>query len=98
MAGRRSASEKVIPMKKVEIYTKGYCPYCVRAKSLLDSKNVEYTEYKIDMHPELRSSMMERANGGYTVPQIFIDDKHIGGCDEMMALERKQQLDPLLAS
>ena len=85
-------------MKKVEIYTKGYCPYCIRAKSLLDSKKVEYTEYKIDLQPELRDGMIDRANGGYTVPQIFINDQHIGGCDEMMALERQQKLDPLLAS
>ena len=68
-------------MKKVEIYTKAYCPYCIRAKSLLDNKSVGYTEYKIDTHPELRASMIERANGSYTVPQIFIDNKHIGGCD-----------------
>ena len=85
-------------MKKVEIYTKGYCPYCIRAKSLLDSKKVEYTEYKIDLQPELRDGLIDRANGGYTVPQIFINDQHIGGCDEMMALERQQKLDPLLAS
>lgn len=85
-------------MNKVEIYTKAYCPFCIRAKSLLDSKKVEYTEYKIDRQPELRDGMIDRANGGYTVPQIFINDQHIGGCDEMMALERQQKLDPLLAN
>ncbi|UAA38759.1 glutaredoxin 3 [Paraneptunicella aestuarii] len=85
-------------MKKVEIYTKGHCPYCKRAKALLDSKNVAYIEYKIDEQPELRDGMIERANGGYTVPQIFIGgDLHIGGCDDMMALEEQQKLDPLLA-
>jgi len=83
-------------MSKVEIYTKGYCPYCHRAKSLLDSKGVEYTEYPIDKQPDLRDEMIQRANGGYTVPQIFIDNKHIGGCDDMVALENKNALDPLL--
>lgn len=83
-------------MKKVEIYTKGYCPYCTRAKSLLDSKDIEYTEYKIDLQPELRDAMIDRAKGGYTVPQIFINNQHIGGCDDMMALERKNKLDSLL--
>lgn len=84
-------------MSKIEIYTKGYCPYCHRAKALLGSKGVEYTEYPIDKQPELRDEMIARANGGSTVPQIFIDDKHIGGCDDMMALERQGKLDPLLA-
>lgn len=84
-------------MKKVEIYTKGYCPYCTRAKSLLDSKDIEYTEYKIDLQPELRDTMIDRAKGGYTVPQIFVNNQHIGGCDDMMALERKNKLDSLLS-
>ena len=83
-------------MAKVEIYTKDYCPYCKRAKALLDGKGQSYTEFKIDEQPELRNTMIERANGGYTVPQIFIDDKHIGGCDDMMALEHSNELDPLL--
>ncbi len=85
-------------MKKIEIYTKGYCPYCTRAIALLDSKKVEYTEYKIDMQPELRDGMIKRANGSYTVPQIFIENQHIGGCDDMMALERQQKLDTLIAN
>ena len=85
-------------MKNIEIYTKGYCPYCTRAIALLDSKKVEYTEYKIDMQPELRDGMIERANGSYTVPQIFIENQHIGGCDDMMALERQQKLDTLIAN
>ena len=83
-------------MAKVEIYTKGYCPYCKRAKALFDSKGQDYIEYKIDEHPELRDAMIERANGGYTVPQIFIDEQHIGGCDDMMALEQAARLDSLL--
>ncbi|GGF61241.1 glutaredoxin 3 [Alteromonas lipolytica] len=85
-------------MSKVEIYTKAYCPFCTRAKALLQSKGVEYTEYAIDADPSLRDVMIERANGGYTVPQIFINDQHIGGCDDMVALEHQQKLDPLLAS
>lgn len=63
---------------------------------LLDSKGVTYTEYPIDRQPVLREEMLERANGGYTVPQIFIDQRHIGGCDDMLALESQQQLDSLL--
>lgn len=85
-------------MNKVEIYTKGYCPYCTRAKSLLDNKGVIYQEYPIDQQPELRSEMIQRANGGFTVPQIFIKSKHIGGCDDMMALEFRKQLDNLLVA
>ncbi len=84
-------------MATVEIYTKAYCPFCVRAKALLDSKGVAYKEYAIDANPDLRPVMIERANGGYTVPQIFINDTHVGGCDDLMALERQQELDPLLA-
>lgn len=84
-------------MAFVEIYTKAYCPYCVRAKSLLASKNIEFKEYPVDREPALRDEMITRANGGYTVPQIFINQKHIGGCDDMMALEQQQSLDKLLA-
>lgn len=85
-------------MSRVEIYTKNFCPFCVRAKQLLDAKGVEYQEYRIDSQPELRAPMIERANGGYTVPQIFINDQHIGGCDEMMALESQGKLDNMLAA
>jgi|TARA_Y100001970_G_scaffold51536_1_gene65195 glutaredoxin 3 len=84
-------------VSKVEIYTKGYCPYCHRAKALLQQKGVEYTEFAVDAEPALRDEMIQRANGGYTVPQIFINGQHIGGCDDMYALERQQKLDPLLA-
>lgn len=83
-------------MSKVEIYTKGYCPYCFRAKSLLKDKGVEFTEYSIDGNAELREEMINRANGGYTVPQIFINEQHIGGCDDLVALNKKNELDPLL--
>ncbi|QJR80526.1 glutaredoxin 3 [Alteromonas pelagimontana] len=83
-------------MSKVEMYTKGYCPYCHRAKALLAQKGVEYTEYAIDKHPELRDEMIRRANGGWTVPQIFIDDFHVGGCDDMILLDTQDKLDALL--
>ncbi|MDX5407428.1 MAG: glutaredoxin 3 [Pseudomonadota bacterium] len=83
-------------MSQVTIYTKAYCPYCVRAKSVLDNKGVSYTELRIDEQPELRPQMIERANGRSTVPQIFIGERHIGGCDDMLALDASGQLDPLL--
>ena len=84
-------------MSKVDIYTKGHCPYCHRAKALLNQKSVSFNEIEIDIKPELRSAMIERANGRTTVPQIFIKDKHVGGCDDLFALEAKNQLDSLLA-
>ena len=84
-------------MSKVEIYTKGYCPFCHRAKALLEQKGVSYTEIEIDVQPERRDEMITCANGGYTVPQIFIGEHHVGGCDEMYALEAQNKLDALLA-
>lgn len=83
-------------MSKIEIYTKAFCPYCQRAKMLFDAKNVNITEYKIDQQPELRPKMIARSDGGYTVPQIFINDKHVGGCDDLFALEAVNKLDDLL--
>ncbi len=81
----------------VEIYTWQTCPYCIRAKLLLWWKGVNYTEYKIDGDKEARNQMAVRANGKRTVPQIFINDRHVGGCDEIHSLDAKGQLDPLLA-
>ncbi|MBU2870144.1 glutaredoxin 3 [Colwellia sp. E2M01] len=83
-------------MAKVEIYTKAYCPFCTHALALLKSKSVEYTEIKIDGDMAMRSVMIERSNGSYTVPQIFINDAHVGGCDQLVGLERSKQLDDLL--
>jgi len=83
-------------MARIEIYTKEYCPYCTHAVALFKSKQSEYNEIKIDGDMEMRSTMIERSNGGYTVPQIFINDVHIGGCDQLVALERNNQLDALL--
>ncbi len=81
---------------KVEIYTKMYCGYCYRAKRLLDSKGVEYEEYDITLGGPKRAEMMERKPDAMTVPQIFIDDKAIGGSDDLAALERDGKLDGLL--
>lgn len=84
-------------MAHVEIYSTPFCPYCVRAKGLLDKKGAAYDEIDVMRHPDRRPEMEKRANGGHTVPQIFIDGQHIGGCDELMALDRQGGLDPLLA-
>lgn len=81
---------------KVEIYSSHYCGYCVRAKALLDRKAVPYVEYYIDDQPELRPTMVERAGGSRSVPQIFINDRHIGGCDDLYQLEMRGMLDGLL--
>ena len=85
-------------MTQVTIYTKPFCPYCVRAVSLLEKKGVEFTEIEAAFDPEKRREMMQRSNGRVTFPQIFIGEAHIGGCDDMMALERDGKLDPLLAA
>lgn len=81
----------------VEIYTWATCPFCIRAKLLLWWKGVKYQEYKIDGDSEARNRMADRANGGRTVPQIFINNQHVGGCNELYQLDTKGQLDPLLA-
>lgn len=81
---------------KIEIYTWSSCPFCIRAKALLNQKGVDYTEYCIDGNERARAEMAERANGRRTLPQIFINDRHIGGCDDLYALNRQGQLDPLL--
>ncbi len=83
-------------MPKVEIYTWQYCPFCIRAKSLLKKKNVNFTEYKIDGDEDARTLMIERANGRRTLPQIFIDNEGIGGCDDLYALENENKLEALL--
>ncbi len=81
----------------VEIYTWQTCPFCIRAKLLLWWKGVEFTEYKIDGDNEARARMAERANGKRSVPQIFVNQQHIGGCDDLYQLDSEKQLDPLLA-
>lgn len=81
---------------KVEIYTWSMCPFCLRAKALLDDKDVGYTEYCIDGDEAARSKMAERANGRRSVPQIFVDDQLVGGCDDLYRLERQGKLDAIL--
>ena len=83
-------------MPNVEIYTWQYCPFCIRAKSLLTKKNIIFKEHKIDGDDDARGKMAERANGRRTLPQIFIDNKGIGGCDDLYALENENKLDALL--
>ncbi len=83
---------------KVEIYTWRFCPFCIRAKALLDRKGVAYTEYAIDGDQQARAAMSERADGRSSVPQTFINGQHVGGCDDLHALERSGQLDALLAA
>ncbi|MCT4556874.1 MAG: glutaredoxin 3 [Pelagimonas sp.] len=84
-------------MKNVEIYTSPLCGFCHAAKRLLTQKGVEFTEFDVMVNPELRQTMMSRANGRHTVPQIFIGETHVGGCDDLYELERAGKLDPLLA-
>jgi glutaredoxin 3 len=84
-------------MKTVQIYTTRWCPYCTAAKSLLAEKGVSYEEVDAN-DPEVRMAMVQRANGRRTVPQIFIGETHVGGYDDMAALDRRGQLDPLLTS
>jgi glutaredoxin 3 len=81
---------------KVEIYTWSSCPFCIRAKALLNKKGVEFTEYCIDGDEQARAKMSDRAHGRTSVPQIFINDQHIGGCDDIYALDRSGGLAPLL--
>ncbi|MGR8935966.1 MAG: glutaredoxin 3 [Gammaproteobacteria bacterium] len=82
-------------MPEIVIYTTNICPYCIMAKRLLDNKAVAYKEINVDRHPELREEMVQRSKRR-TVPQIFIGDFHVGGCDDLYALERNKQLDALL--
>lgn len=83
-------------MAKIDIYTTTYCPFCVRAKALLAHKGVAFEEIKIDHNPALRPEMITRSSGKTSVPQIFIDEKHVGGCDELFALHAADSLDALL--
>lgn len=83
-------------MPDVVMYTTAHCPYCVRARNLLDKKGVAYTDLRVDDNPELRPEMIERANGRTSVPQIFIDDFHVGGFDDMAELDVDGELDQRL--
>ena len=85
-------------MAEVTIYTRMFCGYCTAAKRLLDSKGVSYTEHDATYSPDLRREMIERSQGGSTFPQIFVGDVHVGGCDDLHALDAAGQLDGLLAT
>ncbi len=82
---------------KIEMYTKIICPYCVKAKHLLESKNLQVIEYNIQKDPNKLNEMLQRSNGRKTVPQIFINDAHIGGCDDLIVFMQKGELDKLLS-
>lgn len=84
-------------MPQVTIYTSSYCPYCISAKRLLDKKGVNYEEISVDGQSAVRAEMTAKAGGRYTVPQIWIGDRHVGGCDDLYALEDSGSLDRLLA-
>jgi len=83
-------------MAKIVIYTTQYCPYCVQAKRLLNKKGIAFEEIDVSHDPELRNIMVQKAGGRMTVPQIFVDDKYLGDCDGIYALDRAGKLDALL--
>jgi len=85
-------------MKPIVLYTTPFCGFCFAAKRLLTEKGVTFTEIDVSRNPDKRQEMLARSNGGYTVPQIFIGASHIGGFDELNALERQGKLDPMLAA
>ncbi len=82
----------------VTIYTKTWCPYCMAAKDLLEQKGIAFSEIEITGKPELRDEMLAKSNGRSTVPQVFSAARHVGGCDDLYALDRKGELDKLLAA
>lgn len=85
-------------MPVVEIYTKTFCSFCWRAKMLLESKNIAFKEISVDLGGEPREEMLARSNGRTTVPQIFIGETHVGGCDDLVALDNSGKLDALIAA
>jgi glutaredoxin 3 len=85
-------------MAAVELYTTPYCPYCIAAKQLLRRKGIDFRDIDVAGRPELRAEMMTRAGGRHTVPQIFVGTTHVGGCDDLYALDEAGELDPLLSA
>ena len=95
--GRRpSAPRAAAAAADVTIYATRFCPYCIHARRLLSAKGIAFTEIDVGSHPERRAEMMEPANGAHTVPQIFVDETHVGGCDDLYALEQTGKLNALL--
>lgn len=85
-------------MANIEVYSGDFCPYCVKAKSLLKKKGLEFTEFNVKRDVKRQAEMGERAPGARTIPQIFINDRHVGGCDDLYALEQRGELDAWLES
>ncbi len=85
-------------MAKIEIYSGDYCPFCMRAKALLRERGLEFTEYNVQLDPAKREDMLIRSKGARTIPQIFINDRHVGGCDDLYALDRKGELEKWVAN
>ena len=85
-------------MPAITIYTKSWCPYCSAAKKLLTEKGADFTEIDIEKKPEARAEMIQKAKGRSTVPQIFIGEKHVGGCDDLYDLDDRGELEQLLAA
>lgn len=83
-------------MAEIIMYTTGYCPYCTKARELFQQKNTSFIDIRVDLQPELREEMISKSGGRRTVPQIFINDQHIGGCDDLYALDAQGKLDQLL--
>jgi len=83
-------------MAMIEVYSGTFCPYCIRARALLKKKGWDFIEYNVQSEPSRRDEMLRRSGGARTVPQIFINDRHVGGCDELYALERRKELDAWL--
>ncbi len=83
-------------MAMIEVYSGDFCPYCIRAKMLLKKKGLAFVEYNVQTEPERRDEMLGRSGGSRTIPQIFINNRHVGGCDELYALERRKELDSWL--
>lgn len=94
----RAGDRMDFQMASVVIYTRQFCGYCSAAKKLLETKGVEYEEHDATYAPDIRQEMVARSNGGTTFPQIFINNTHVGGCDDLHALERAGKLDALLAA
>ncbi len=84
-------------MANIEVYSGDFCPYCIRAKALLKKKGLEFSEYNVRKDIKRQAEMSQRAPGARTIPQIFINDRHVGGCDELYALERRGELDQWVA-
>ena len=94
--GSQCKGSGTLTMAKIEVYSSMLCPYCYRAKKLLEQKGADFTEIDVMLNPRRKAEMVQRSGGRTSVPQIFIGDRHVGGCDELFALDAGNKLDPLL--